>query len=71
MHGYKFNHLATNSTIAVAVEARVNLALPATAMVEFVAKWLNLQPRTVLFDISLAHGMHCTGFLLIPKSGAN
>ena len=55
----------------VAVEARVNLALPATAMVEFVAKWLNLQPRTVLFDISLAHGMHCTGFLLIPKSGAN
>ena len=47
VRGYKFNHLATNSTTAVAAEARVNPALPATAVVEFMAKWLNLYPRTV------------------------
>ena len=39
--------LAINSTTAVAAEARVNPALPATAVVEFMAKWLNLYPRTV------------------------
>ena len=47
MRGYKVNHLAINSTTAVAAEARVNPALPATAVVEFMAKWLTLYPRTV------------------------
>ena len=32
---------------------------------------LHHNPFVVLFEISLAHGMHCTGFSLIPKSGAN
>jgi len=36
---YKFKHLAIVSTIAVAAKARVNPALPATAVVEFMAKW--------------------------------
>ena len=45
--GHKLDNLAINSTTAVAAEARVNLALPATAVVEFMAKWLNLYPRTV------------------------
>ena len=45
--GYKLNHLTINSTTAVAADARVNPALPATAVVEFMAKWLNLYPRTV------------------------
>jgi len=48
VRGYKFNHLATNSTVAVAAEARVNPALPATAVVEFKAKWSNLYPLTVI-----------------------
>ena len=47
MRGYKVNHLAINSTTAVAAEARVNPVLPATAVVEFMAKWLTLYPRTV------------------------
>ena len=47
MRGYKFNHLATNSTVAVAAEARVNPALPATAVVEFKAKWSDLYLCTV------------------------
>ena len=44
MRGYKINHLAIT---AVAGEARVNLALPVTAVVEFIAKCSNLCPRTV------------------------
>ena len=36
-----------NSTTAVAAEAMVNLALTATAVVEIMAKWLNLYPRKV------------------------
>ena len=43
---YKVNRLAINSTTALAAEARVNTAFPATPMVEFVAKWSNLCPRT-------------------------
>ena len=39
--------LAINSTTAVAAEARVNPARPTTAVVEFMAKWLNLYLRTV------------------------
>ena len=46
--GYKLDHVAVNSTMAVAAEVRVNPALPATAVVEFMAKWLNLVPRTVI-----------------------
>ena len=45
--GHKLDHLALNSTTAVAVEARVTPALPATVVVEFMANWLNLYPRTV------------------------
>ena len=44
---YKFNHLSINSTTAVAAEARVKPAFPATAVVECMAKWSNLCPRTV------------------------
>ena len=43
------DHLAINSTTAVAAEGRVTPALPATAVIEFMAKWLNLYPRTVRF----------------------
>ena len=46
--GHKLDHLAINSTTGMAAKARVNPALPATAAVEFMAKWLNLYPRTVL-----------------------
>ena len=40
--GHKLDHLAINSTTAVAAEANLNPALPATAAVEFMAKLLNL-----------------------------
>ena len=43
------DHLAINSTTAVAAEARVTPALPATEVVEFMAKWSNLYPHTVIF----------------------
>ena len=46
--GHKLDHLAINSTTAVAAEARVNPALPATTVVEFMAMWLNLYPPTVV-----------------------
>ena len=36
--GHKLDHLAINSTTAVAAEAMVNLALLATTVVEFMAK---------------------------------
>ena len=45
--GHKLDHLAINSTTAVAGKAGFTLASAATATVEFVAKWLNLYPRTV------------------------
>ena len=35
--GHKLDHLALNSATAVAAEARVNPALPSTAVVEFVS----------------------------------
>ena len=35
--GHELDHLAINSTTAMAAEARVNPALPSTAMVEFVS----------------------------------
>ena len=35
--GHKLDHLAIKPTTAVAAEARVNPALPATAVVEFVS----------------------------------
>ena len=46
------DHLVINSTTdvaTVATEAKVSPALPATAVVEFMAKWLKLYPRTVSF----------------------
>ena len=39
--------LVINATTAMAGEAGWTLASPATAVVEFMAKWLNLYPRTV------------------------
>ena len=46
--GYKLDHLIINTSTAVAAEARVNPALPATAVVEIMAKWLKMYPRTVV-----------------------
>ena len=57
MRGYKFNHLAVNSTTAVASEARVNPVLHATAVVEFMAKWFNLCPRTVFGETHWCSGL--------------
>ena len=51
--GHKLDQLAINSTTAVAAEVRVNSALPATAVVEFMAKWFNLCPPTVRLSLSL------------------
>ena len=45
--GHKLDHMAINSTTDVVAESRVNPALPATAEIEFIAKWLNLYPRAV------------------------
>ena len=47
--GHKMDHLAINSTIAVAGKAGFTLQSAATAAVEFKEKWLNLCPRTVFF----------------------
>ena len=47
VRGYKFNNLAINSSSVLAAEPRVDPALPVTAVVEFMAKWSNLCPRTV------------------------
>ena len=49
--GHKLNNLVINSTTAVAAKVRVNPALPATAVVEFMAKWLNLYPLTVHLNL--------------------
>jgi len=47
--GHKLDPLAINSTTAVAAEAReTQLYLP-QEWVEFMAKWFNLYPRTVLY----------------------
>ena len=59
--GHKLDHLVINSTTAVAAKVRVNPALPATVVVEFMAKWLNLYPRTVyllftLLEYNTTHG---------------
>ena len=48
MRGYKYNHLAINSTTAVAGQAGFTLASAATAVVEFMVKWSNLCPLTVV-----------------------
>ena len=47
VRGYKFNHLAINSTIAVAGKAGFTQASAATAVVEFMVRWSNLGPLTV------------------------
>ena len=47
VRGHKLDHLAINSTTIVEGKAGFTLALAATAVVEFMAKWLNLYPRTV------------------------
>ena len=47
VRGYKFNHLAINSTTTVAGNAGVTLASTVTAVVEFMAKWSYLCPPTV------------------------
>ena len=46
VRGYKLDHFAINSTTAVAGKAGFTLASAATAVVEFMAKWLNLYPLT-------------------------
>ena len=51
VRGYKFNHLAINSTTTVATEPRVNPALPATAVVEFMAKWSSVYLLTVAHKV--------------------
>ena len=48
MRRHKLEHLAINSTTAVAGEVRVSPALPATTVVEFMAIWSNVCFRTVL-----------------------
>ena len=45
--GHKLDHLAINSTTAVA--GGVTRASAATAVVEFMAMWLNLSPPTIHF----------------------
>ena len=47
VRGHKLDHLAINSTTAVAGKDGFTLASAATAVVEFMAKWLNLYPHTV------------------------
>ena len=59
--GYKLDHLAINSTTAMAGKAGSTLASAATTVVEFMAKWLNLYPRTVsliLWNVSNLYGFH-------------
>ena len=46
--GYNLDHLAINSTTAVAGQAGFTLASAATAVVEFMVKWSNLCPLTVV-----------------------
>ena len=48
MRGYKLDRLAINSTTAVVGKAGFTLASAATAVVEFMAKWSNLYPHTVM-----------------------
>ena len=48
----------TNSTNAVAAEARVTPALPATAVAEFKAKWSILNPLTVRFHFFCFRVLH-------------
>ena len=43
-----------NSTTAVAAEAGVSQALPAAAVVEFMAKWSDLCPGTVLCETEVS-----------------
>ena len=45
--GHKLDHLALNSTTAVTCKAGCTLASAATAVLEFMAKWLNLYLLTV------------------------
>ena len=48
MRGHKLDHLASNSTTAVADEARVNPVLATTVVIEFKAKLSDLYPCTVV-----------------------
>ena len=48
MRRHKMDHLVINLITAVAGKARCTLPSPATAVVEFMAKWSNLYPRKVL-----------------------
>ena len=45
--GYKLDHLALNSTTAVAGKAGFTITLAAIAVGDFMATWLNLYPLTV------------------------
>ena len=47
VRGYKFNHLAINSSTTVVGKAAFTLAAVAKSVVEFIAKWSNCCPPTV------------------------
>ena len=57
VRGHKLDHLAINSTIAVAGKDRFTLTSASKAVVQFImAKWLNWYPRTVLLFLMLPEG---------------
>ena len=67
--GHKLDNLVINSTVAVAAKVRVNPALPAKAVVEFMAKWLNLYPLTVSLRKNCIIGVgNSTTELLYPTA---
>ena len=47
VRGHKVDHLTISLTTAVAGKAGFTLASAARAVVEFMAKWLNMYPPTV------------------------
>ena len=60
--------LAINSTTAVAGNFGFTLASAATAVVEFMAKWLNMYPLTVFLDCTkIEPGV--TGSRVLPRTG--
>ena len=68
VRGHKLDHLAINSTTAMAGNVGCTLASLATAVVEFMAKRLNLYPRTVsTFTRLLWEAFPDLGFLGFPK----
>ena len=71
MHSIYFTDLNKHSQSSWHYYATQCLLLAFTWYLSLWSQSLHHTPLVVLFEISLAHGMHCTGFSLIPKSGAN